>query len=390
MHLMRAIFLAAGFWLLTMPAQAADTFQITINSNSPAVIDTGLIMEEGDRILVQASGAMRIQGGLPFNNGWFDPSGLGRVERAGQLVPDCPLGLLLGGYSPVLTSGFPLGDFALVTPPATYDGIEFRIGLNLPEEDLTAIEGAFVVHLTRYQETEVVESTVTLDADSARPRGTGLVAGSGDRFLVIGQGAARTITTHPVHLGWFDASGLGATNRVGQIYPEMPYGCLLGTFTGSLAESFYVGDTAAWPVQPGDIGNELMLGLNMSDANHAILQGQIVAHVLQFQDGDISAAHGEAVPGTRAIASVENFPNPFNPMTTVRFELTRPEDVRVSIVNVAGQVVQTLASRSYPAGTHTLTWDGRDSAGRGQASGTYFLRLDTDEGRQTHKLSLVR
>jgi hypothetical protein len=120
------------------------------------------------------------------------------------------------------------------------------------------------------------------------------------------------------------------------------------------------------------------------------MQGELKVHILQIL-GDVSSSVDDAgVPVAKAILALDNYPNPFNPMTTVRFELGRPQEVRVSIVNVAGDLVKTLAQRTYGAGKHHLNWDGRDQSGRSQASGTYFLRLDTEEAVQTHKLTLVR
>lgn len=390
MNPLRLIFHMASLMLLAMPALAIDTFQITITRNSPASIPTGLIMKEGGHILVQAEGAIRNLSGLPFTNGWLDPSGLGRIERSGQLVSNCPYGILLGEYGSNLSSGFPLGEFAMVRPPAQYEGQEFYIGLNMSPEDLSGIDGAFIVHLTHYTDEEAIDYTYTLDANSPRPKGTGLFAETEDQFMVIGQGAARVITFTPVNRGWFDAAGFGVLSRTGQIFSDSPYGCLLGTFTDSLSTGFYIGDAASWTPQPEDIGHELMLGLNMDDDDQAGMSGQIVAHVLKISIDSLSVANDENLPAIKAIAAVDNYPNPFNPSTTLRFELTRPKDVRVSIVNVAGKVMRTLASRRYPAGTHSLTWDGRDEGGRILASGTYFLRLDTDEGMRSHKLTLIK
>ena len=389
MYTLRSLILLAGLLLLAMPVFAVDTFQITINSDSPTSIPTGLIIQTGDRLLVQAEGAMQTVSFFPFNEGWFDPSGMGRLQRGGQIFSDSPYGVLLGSYFPSLSSGFALGELASSRPSSIYAGNEFHIGVNMSASDLSSVNGSFKVHVTRYSEAEAQEVTLTIDANSPQPMGTGVVADSGDQFLVIGQGAARVVGFRPVTDGWFDASGLGILQRSGQIFSKTPYGALLGTFNGSLNSGFPIGDSATWNAQSADQGDELMLGLNMSESDQAALQGLIMVHILRISTG-LAAVNDGSVPDNKAIISVANHPNPFNPMTTVRFTMNRTKDVNVSIVNLAGEVVQTLANGTYPVGTHSLTWDGRDAAGRGQSSGTYFLRLSTNEGVESHKLTLVK
>ncbi len=80
------------------------------------------------------------------------------------------------------------------------------------------------------------------------------------------------------------------------------------------------------------------------------------------------------------------YPNPFNPVTTVRFELGEPARVQVDIFNIAGQRIRRLLDAHLFAGTHTLTWDGRNSA----AAGIYFLQVRTARVNQTRKLILAK
>lgn len=83
-------------------------------------------------------------------------------------------------------------------------------------------------------------------------------------------------------------------------------------------------------------------------------------------------------------------PNPFNPSTTVRFELRRPGHVRLQLFDAQGRLVRTLTDASRPAGPGEAVWDGRDSSGRDVASGVYFVRMEAGDFRQTGKLLLVR
>jgi hypothetical protein len=86
----------------------------------------------------------------------------------------------------------------------------------------------------------------------------------------------------------------------------------------------------------------------------------------------------------------ENYPNPFNPATTIRFGLASPSHVELVIYNVLGGRVRTLDSRDYPAGEHALSWDGRDDRGRAVASGVYFYRLVAGDFDQARKMLLMR
>ena len=77
--------------------------------------------------------------------------------------------------------------------------------------------------------------------------------------------------------------------------------------------------------------------------------------------------------------------------STIPFSLDAPASVTVTTLDVTGRLVTTLASeRAYPAGHHTLHWDGLDSAGRAMPSGVYFYRLETPAGAAARPMLLVK
>ena len=86
-----------------------------------------------------------------------------------------------------------------------------------------------------------------------------------------------------------------------------------------------------------------------------------------------------------------NYPNPFNAETMIRYDLPEAEAVRLSVHNLAGQHVRTLMDEERPAGSHSVTWDGRDDAGQSVSSGVYLYRLNV-AGRWmgTRKMLLIR
>ena len=85
-----------------------------------------------------------------------------------------------------------------------------------------------------------------------------------------------------------------------------------------------------------------------------------------------------------------NYPNPFNPSTTISFDLAKSGNVDLSIYNIRGQLVKQLAHQSLPSGSHSLVWDGKDRAGRNVASGVYFYRLETQNYSSTRKMLLMK
>lgn len=83
-------------------------------------------------------------------------------------------------------------------------------------------------------------------------------------------------------------------------------------------------------------------------------------------------------------------PNPFNPQTTLRFELARSGHAVLEIFDLAGRRVRTLVSGELAAGGHALRWDGNDDGGRALASGSYLGRLRTGGDLALVKMQLVR
>ena len=77
-----------------------------------------------------------------------------------------------------------------------------------------------------------------------------------------------------------------------------------------------------------------------------------------------------------------NYPNPFNPTTTIRYEIATPGAVTLTVYNVLGQEVAELVSGAQRAGVYEVRWDGTDASGRVAASGVYLYRLTLD-GRQS-------
>ncbi len=105
------------------------------------------------------------------------------------------------------------------------------------------------------------------------------------------------------------------------------------------------------------------------------------------------AAMPTAVAEGRAPSSYvlkQNVPNPFNPITTIRFELPTGGRVVLIVCDTRGRVVRTLATGELRAGYHETVWDGRDSFGRDLAAGVYIYRLATEGGNIARRMLLLR
>ncbi|MBW6514258.1 MAG: T9SS type A sorting domain-containing protein [Candidatus Syntrophosphaera sp.] len=85
-----------------------------------------------------------------------------------------------------------------------------------------------------------------------------------------------------------------------------------------------------------------------------------------------------------------NYPNPFNPSTSISFDLARAGNVKLSVYNVKGQLVRVLANGPLNAGSHRLVWDGRDGKERSVSSGVYFYRLETKDYSSTRKMLMLK
>lgn len=96
-------------------------------------------------------------------------------------------------------------------------------------------------------------------------------------------------------------------------------------------------------------------------------------------------------PQLPLITSLDSaFPNPFNPNTTIRFNLATAGHTGIDIYNARGQKVRTLLNRQMDAGAHRVTWDGRDDSGSPAASGMYFIIMLNGSQRYTQKAVLAK
>jgi hypothetical protein len=161
-----------------------------------------------------------------------------------------------------------------------------------------------------------------------------------------------------------------------------------------------------WPLRVKGISNEglefidvsslTQLGYSITLANS---NSQIVAIInedrtVKIDPGNYSIVATRDGVNTGRIPSdyvlADNYPNPFNPTTTITFGLPRAGQVRLAVYNLLGQRVATLMDGFKPAGWHEVSWNGRNDEGSAVSSGVYFYRLETDEFIQSRKMLLIK
>ncbi len=86
----------------------------------------------------------------------------------------------------------------------------------------------------------------------------------------------------------------------------------------------------------------------------------------------------------------QNFPNPFNPVTTITFSLPEKGEVDMGVYDVSGRLVKTLYQGVMDQGKHKATWDGRNNAGRAVSSGVYFCKLFTKDNVAETKMVILK
>ncbi|MFX0133296.1 MAG: T9SS type A sorting domain-containing protein, partial [Candidatus Hodarchaeota archaeon] len=107
-------------------------------------------------------------------------------------------------------------------------------------------------------------------------------------------------------------------------------------------------------------------------------------------DGNFEYSSTREIMVPSKFALYQNHPNPFNPETTISFELPVSTHVILDIYNMLGQKIDTLIDEPRPAGYQQIIWNGKDDAGRIIGSGLYFYHIKTDDFEATKKLVLLR
>jgi len=132
---------------------------------------------------------------------------------------------------------------------------------------------------------------------------------------------------------------------------------------------------------------------------------QIIASILGYQsildnisvNGDQNVTYtmttvlaNDNTTTTPVKAQINNYPNPFNPSTTIAFTLAKEEHVSLDIYNIKGQKVKTFFNEKMTQGSHQVIWNGKDNNNKDVTSGIYFAKIKSQSTNATHKMLLIK
>lgn len=155
-----------------------------------------------------------------------------------------------------------------------------------------------------------------------------------------------------------------------------------------------VADAQAWLDTPAENFGWLLLGNEAANAsakrfdsrNHSVVENRPVLTIIYTTATNVQNQNA-ALPEKFELA--QNFPNPFNPTTTIKYTLAKNTSVVLKIFDTHGRLVKTLINQNQPAGFHRVIWDGKTAAGENAASGIYLYKMAAGDFVQTRKMALL-
>ncbi|MCF8259303.1 MAG: T9SS type A sorting domain-containing protein [Melioribacteraceae bacterium] len=108
-----------------------------------------------------------------------------------------------------------------------------------------------------------------------------------------------------------------------------------------------------------------------------------------FNTGVVSSSQ-ESVTGPINFSLKQNFPNPFNPSTTIQYNLPFSSSVNVTIYDINGRIIKRLFDGIKQQGSHQIEWNGKSDKNIEVSSGTYFYEIKTDKGQLIKKMQLIK
>ena len=119
-----------------------------------------------------------------------------------------------------------------------------------------------------------------------------------------------------------------------------------------------------------------------------LLEGIALGHSICDGWIDIASKSELDLPHDYGVSA--NYPNPFNPATTIQYQMPEPGVVKIRIFNLIGQYITTLIEDTKPAGHHTISWDGADKRGMQVAGGAYVMLVEMNNFKKAVKIALLK
>ena len=253
-----------------------------------------------------------------------------------------------------LSAGQNMTGVDMVLTPVTQEQFCNAPALAIPDNNATGVSDVIMVDLDQNDATTVSELAVFIDITHTY---------QGDLIVKLTSPDGTQVTLH-------NRTGSSADNIYGWYPDDLDPAGDLGLFAG-------VGTDGDWTLTVSDNA-----GIDTGTLNEWCL--------LMTYSGVVSTEVGddEGVPSRYVLHA--NYPNPFNPMTEVKFELPQPGLTKLAVYDIAGRLVSVLKNEQMPAAVHTVRWDGTDGRGQRVASGTYYLRMQSESFNAVRKMMLLK
>ena len=173
-----------------------------------------------------------------------------------------------------------------------------------------------------------------------------------------------------------EVTGLGQYALQYPEYNSLPH--YAGIYTDQLND-------ATQPLRTVWAGHSLMNMRNTGPAG--VIRKEFVVRVNEFFERIIWGVDSE-IPAVTSLT--DNFPNPFNPSTRLKFSLSKKGHVSMRVYDVSGRLICILVDEVREAGSYEVVWDGANDGGRSTASGIYFCRMEAPGYERTLKMVLLR
>jgi len=125
-----------------------------------------------------------------------------------------------------------------------------------------------------------------------------------------------------------------------------------------------------------------------SDLDFELVNASVAIDNVVNAVSELSSVTLKAVPSVYSLA--QNFPNPFNPTTTIEYSIPQSGHVQLAIWNIAGQKVRTLVNENQTASYKKVVWDGRNDMGETVGAGLYIYKLTAGSFTKIHKMNLIK
>ncbi len=150
-------------------------------------------------------------------------------------------------------------------------------------------------------------------------------------------------------------------------------------------------DNRCWVTDDGEVWDSFTIDHQMAMvAEMNSDKSTDVLFLLHPQSGGLEEAEGNEEAPAIVVGNLVASPNPFNPSTTIQFTLPMAGQTGVSVFDLRGRLVKQLHNSPLAEGTHSVHWDGNTAGGAGASSGVYFVRVASDDFRETISITLTK